>query len=275
MDGARPAGAVASLDLKSTVDRLCVGGWPGFLSASPIDAQYLLRSYLDDVARSDIVSSAPEAPRRDPGRVRRLLMSYGRHVSTPASFATLAADTATAAETPVKAETVAAYIQALSRTMVIEEQPAWGPHLRSRAVVRQGAVRHFVDPSLAVAALSAGPERLLHDPNTLGLLFESMVIRDLRVYAQAIDGDVLHYRDSNGQEADAIVQLRDGRWAAVEVKLGASGVDHAAKSLLSLVNTLDVRRTGAPSALLVITASQYAYTREDGVMVAPLSCLAP
>lgn len=275
MDGARPSGGQTDMDLTAVVERLCIGGWPAFLHLNSADVQELLHSYLDDVARVDVPSVDDGKRRRDPVRLRRLIAAYGRHVATSASLATLAADTATAADQPVKADTAAEYVNALTRTMVVEEQPAWGPHLRSRAVVRQAPVRHFVDPSLAVAALNASPARLLADPNTLGLLFESMVIRDLRVYAQSIGGEVLHYRDSDGQEADAIIQLRDGRWAGVEVKLGGRHEDEAAASLHSFVDRLDTAKCGSPAALLVVTAGHYAYPREDGVLVVPLGCLGP
>lgn len=163
----------------------------------------------------------------------------------------------------------------LSRVFVIEEQPSWGPHLHSRDVLRKAAVRHFVDPSLAVAAMGGSADRLLHDPRTLGLLFEQLVARDLRVYAQPLDAEVLHCRDSAGTEADAIIQLRDGRWAAVEVKLGDDQVDAAASSLTKLVAKIDTRASGEPAARIVITAGSYAYTRPDGVHVVPIGALAP
>jgi len=172
-------------------------------------------------------------------------------------------------------DTVRGYIAALERVWVVEEQPSWAPHLRSRDVVRKAAVRHFVDPSLAAAALGAGPERLLRDPKTMGLLFESMVVRDLRVYAQAINGEVFHYRDSAGSEADAIVQLPDGRWIAIEIKLGVAQVDAAAASLQLFTSKVDTSLAGEPAARVVITGGEYGFTRPDGVHVVPIACLAP
>lgn len=275
LDGESVSGARSELSLEGIADRLSVGGWPGLQSLAAPGAQQLLRSYLDDVARADILVAEGTATRRDPVRVRRLLSAYARHISTPASMATIAADTADDATKQVRADTTADYIDALQRVLVVEEQPSWGPHLRSRDRVRKGPIRHFVDPSLAVAALGAGPERLLHDPNTFGLLFESMVVRDLRVYSQPIDGEVLHYRDSAGTEADAIVQLRDGRWAAIEVKLGSAQVDAAVESLNALVAKVDTARAGVPAARIVVTGGEYAYTRPDGVHVVPLACLGP
>ncbi len=159
--------------------------------------------------------------------------------------------------------------------MVIEDQPAWAPHVCSRANLRTSPKRHFVDPSLAVAALGAGPDRLLADLNLLGLLFESLVIRDLRVLAQPLDGRVFHYRDNYGVEADAVVQLADGRWGAFEVKLGAGLVDEGAKALLRFRESIDTRRSGEPSVLGVIAGTGFGYVRPDGIAVVPIGSLAP
>ncbi|QGH70787.1 ATP-binding protein [Pseudactinotalea sp. HY158] len=274
-DGEELTPAASPLGLEDLVERLCVGGWPALQSLGAVDAQRILRSYLDAVARADIQAADPAVARRDPTRVRRLLASYARHVSTPASTATIATDTSSGQGPALRSETVSAYIDALERIMVVEEQPSWGPHLRSRALVRQAPVRQVVDPSLAVAALAASPPRLLRDPNSLGLLFESLVVRDVRVYAGPLDADVLHYRDSSGREVDLIVQLRDGRWIAAEVKLSARWIDDAAESLQAFARNLDSRRVPPPAAMVVITAASHAYTRPDGVHVVPLACLGP
>jgi predicted AAA+ superfamily ATPase len=164
-------------------------------------------------------------------------------------------------------------LQALARILILEEQPAWSPHLRSRSRLRQTAKRHLVDPSLAVAALGASPARLLGDLNLMGLLFESLVVRDLRILSQPLDGQVFHYRDNTGLEANAIIELRDARWAAFEAKLGLNAIDAAAKSLLELSNRVDHDRCGAPAALVVITSTGYAYRRPDGVSVVPIGAL--
>ncbi|MDR1237879.1 MAG: DUF4143 domain-containing protein [Propionibacteriaceae bacterium] len=274
LSGEPVPGSRSPLTVTDVVARLCVGGWPGLLNLAPDEAQHILVSYLDDVARADLLRADSEEPKRDPVRVRRLLRAYARHVATPASTATIANDTSQS-QMAIKADTAAEYLAMLQRVMVIEEQPSWGPHLRSRDLVRQSSLRHFTDPSLAAAALRASPELLLHDLNTLGLLFESMVVRDLRVYSQALGGTVSHYRDSSGLEADAVVTLPDGRWIVAEVKLAASQADAAAKALDRLVAKLDLSRSGAPVARLVITAGEYAYTRDDGVIVVPLACLGP
>jgi predicted AAA+ superfamily ATPase len=176
---------------------------------------------------------------------------------------------------PLDRHTVAEYLNILERLMIVEDQPAWSAHLRSRANLRMSPKRHFVDPSLAVAALGAGPERLLQDLNLLGLLFESLVVRDLRVLAQPLGGQVLHYRDDYGVEADAIVQLADGRWAAFEIKLGAGLVDEGVDALLRFRAAIDTRKSGEPAVLAVIAGTGFGYTRPDGIAVIPVGALAP
>jgi predicted AAA+ superfamily ATPase len=187
--------------------------------------------------------------------------------------AELAAD-AGGGDGPLDPRTVADQLQALERLLVLEHQPAWRPHLRSKAAMRQAPRRHFCDPSLAVAALGGGPERLLADLPWLGQLLESLVIRDLRVLAQALDGEVFHYRDNYGIEVDAIVQLRDGRWGAVEIKLGEGQVEAAAAGLLRFQKQLDLTRTGQPSFLAVVWGKGYGYRRPDGIAVVPIGALA-
>lgn len=193
--------------------------------------------------------------------------------SNPAS-STLAAD-AGGGDAPLDPRTVAHYLEALERVFVIEDQPAWGPHLRSRYRLRQSAKRHFVDPSLAVAAMETDTSGLLRDLNLLGLLFESLVIRDLRIYAQALDGRVMHYQDNSALEVDAIVETGD-RWAAFEVKLGGEvAIDVAAENLTKFAKRIDTRRSGEPAALGVIVAIGYGYIRDDGIQVIPIGALGP
>ena len=275
LGGAPISGDRSPMTVPHIAERISIGGWPALQDLSAPDAQKLLRSYLDDVARVDVKLLEESGRSRDPARLRRLIAAYARHVATSASMSTIAADTASPQSKDVNRDTAAEYVDLLARLMVVEEQPSWAPHLRSRATVRQAPIRHFVDPSLAVAAMGASADRLLADPNTLGLLFESMAIRDLRIYAQALDGDVLHYRDSTGAEADAIVHLRDGRWAIIEVKLADSRVDAAAQALNALVARIDTDKVGKPVARIIVTGGQYAYTRPDGVIVVPLACLGP
>ena len=170
-------------------------------------------------------------------------------------------------------KTLASYMNALRRTFVIEDLPAWSPSMRSKTALRTSAKRHFVDPSVAAAVLRISPEGLLNDFNTFGLFFESMVIRDLRVYAQANDGVVFHFRDKNGLEADAIIKLYDGRWGAVEIKMGSREIDKAVDNLIKLKDKINSDKMGEPSFLAVITATEYAHTCKDGVSIVPIGCL--
>lgn len=273
MDGDDESRGRSDIGLRELTEAIVRGGWPTLLGAKPRLAQEVLRSYLDDIARLD-VQRVDEGRRRDAARVKQLIVALGRNVATDVSIAALAADTS-AGEDPIRPGTAREYLDALERVMVIEDQPSWGPHLRSRYTVRKAPKRHFIDPSLAAAAVNATPERLLTEPSYLGLLFESMVVRDLRIYSQRMGGVVRHYRDSSGREVDAVVTRDDGAWAAVEVKLGERQADSAAASLLSFASHVDTAAVGHPTALVVITAGTYAYTRPDGVRVVPLGMLGP
>ena len=270
--GEMPPARDPGLRIGDLAVRICVGGWPALLKR-PVGAALLaLRGYLDDIRRADL--ERLDGVRRDPENVARVLRSLARHVSTEVSARALAADVG-GAEEPIKAHTVLEYMNALTRVFVLEDQPAWSPALRSRGILRGSPKRHFTDPSLAVAALETSPERLLGDPETLGLLFESLVVRDLRIYGQTLGARVLHYRENTGLEADAILQRPDGAWAAVEVKLGPAQIDDAAASLLRVAAHVDAVRHGEPAFLAVVTGWGYAYTRPDGVRVFPIAALAP
>jgi predicted AAA+ superfamily ATPase len=229
-----------------------------------------LRGYLDETSRVDLMRR--DGVRRDPESVLRVIRSLARNVSTQASSRSIAADVR-GPEGRMDHHTVLDYTTALSRLFVVEQLPAWSPALRSRSVLRQAMTHHLVDPSLASAALEASPARLVSDVRTLGLLFESLVVRDLRVFAQASDSSVYHYRDNTGLEVDAIVQRRDGTWAAFEVKLGAAAIDAAAAALLRLAERVDRERHGPPAVLAVITGWGFAYQRADGVAVIPIGVL--
>lgn len=253
-------------------DRITVGGWPAQVGRPVADARRAARDYLEQVRQVDV--SRVAGSRRDPARVGRLLQSLARNVATEVAITVLAAD-AGGGDGPFDRHAVAEYLNILDRLMVTEDQPAWAPHLRSRANLRRSSKRHFVDPSLAVAALGAGPERLLADLNLLGILFESLVVRDLRVLAQPLDGTVLHYRDNYGVEADAVVQLTDGRWGAFEIKLGAGLVDEGAAALARFRDSIDTRKSGESAVLGVIVGTGYGYLRPDGIAVIPIGSLAP
>ena len=190
-------------------------------------------------------------------------------------YSTISADIASNEADGVSDDTVSIYAAALRRIFAIEDMPAWNPNLRSKAAIRTSDTRFFVDPSLAAASLGTGPEGLMDDLETAGLLFETLVARDLRVYAQALHGEVRHYRDSNGLECDAVVCLRDGSFGLIEVKLGGNSlIEEGASSLKALAAVLDTRRMRAPSFSMVVTAiGDYAYRRNDGIYVVPVSCL--
>lgn len=273
LDGERPAGGRSDLGIGEIADLVCRGGWPWLLEESPVGAQSRLRGYLGEVARTDVARSG--GPAHDPAGMGRLLASLGRNESTDASYRALAADMSGSRDTPVHPRTVKRYIDALSRLFVVEGLPAWAPHLRSRAQLRRSEKRYFVDPSLAVAALRTGPKRIRADLSFLGLLFESLAMRDLRVYAQANDCRVSYFRDAS-LEVDAVIERADGEWMAAEIKLGGERlIEQGVNSLLRLRDRVDTARTGEPSALIVITATGFGFAHRDGVQVVPLSTLGP
>lgn len=268
--GGATRAAPRELNLEALIDLVARGGWPAYRDLPLVDARRAVRDYLEQIRRTDV--SALDGTRRDPGRIGATLMSFARHIGTPAPLTQIADDVS--GGTRVSDDTVGEYIRALERLSVVEHVPAWNVHLRSRRTLRTTPVRQFVDPSLAVAALGAGPAELRADLNYFGFLFESLAIRDLRVYAQPLDGEVFFYRDSDGREIDAIVDA-GAAWGAFEIKLGARQVDEAAKRLLKIVEDIDTSRRGEPSVLGVITGGGFGYVRPDGVHVIPLDSLAP
>lgn len=268
--GERATATDPGLTIREITERITIGGWPRLLESTPDEARRVLRAYLNDTARIDLLRA--DGARRDPVNVSRVIRSIARHVGTPASIQTIATDMA--ADRAGDRHTVVEYLDALARVFVLEDLPAWSPALRSRSSLRASPVHHFVDPSLAAAALNASPDRLLRDPETLGFLFESLVVRDLRIYGQTMEASTFHYRDNTGLEADAILELPDGTWAAFEAKLGHGAMDSAAANLLRLADRVDTSRHGPPAALAVITGWGYAYSRPDGVAVIPIGALA-
>ncbi|MFT7553178.1 MAG: putative AAA+ superfamily ATPase [Rhodothermales bacterium] len=261
-----------SVPIGDVLSWICRGGWPATIGEEDTDAFQYVRDYLDEIRRADI--RRVDGVDRDPVRVERVIRSYARHIATYASVATISADAAGADVEP-HPETVSDYLQALDRLMITEDQPAWAPHLRSRSRLRSAPKRHFVDPSLAVAAMRATPQSLLADLRLAGFLFESLVVRDLRIFAQATDARVLQYRDNTGLEVDAVVEHADGRWAAFEVKLGSSYIEEAADTLLRFADRIDTSRVGLPTALAVVVPGGYGYRRPDGVSVLPLAAMGP
>lgn len=261
--------------LGEIVAMACRGGWPALVSsgADPPAALLALRGYLDEISRTDV--SRVDGVARNPAGVRRLLESLARNIACEASFATLAANTA-GDDPGIDRKTVSSYMAALARLFVVEDLPAWRPHITSRSALRNAPKRHLADPSLAAAALGLMPEAVMADLKFAGLLFESLVVRDLRVYGQPARCQISHYRDSDGLEVDAIVRRADGPWIAVEVKLGGEPAIHqAVRTLGRLRKRVDASRTGEPARLVVVTAGGYGYEHPDGVTVVPITALGP
>ena len=268
--GKHELGSASSLTIEQIAFVLCRGGWPAAISREEKAALRMSIDYVEAVIQYDV--SRVDGVDKNPNRVRMLLRSLARNCSTPASIQTIH-DDMEATDTTISDKTISSYLNALRRIFVVEDLPGWSPSLRSKTAIRTSPKRHFVDPSIATAVMRVGPEGVLKDFETFGLLFESLCTRDTRVYAQVNDGDVFHYRDKNGLEADLIVCLRDGRWGAIEVKLGNKQIEEAAKNLLKLKSSIDTDKMGEPAFLMVLTGGQFAYRREDGVLIVPLGCL--
>ncbi|MDD2393211.1 MAG: DUF4143 domain-containing protein [Eubacteriales bacterium] len=247
------------------------GGWPAV--ARETDEKIALTvsaDYVEAVANEDI--SKADGVEKNPDRVKALMRSISRNISCEARTSTILSDLAANDESLSQA-TVDQYVAALKKIFVIEDLPAWSAKLRSKTAIRTTSKRHFTDPSIAAASLRATPKRLLSDFNTFGFLFESLCIRDLRIYTESIDGSVYHYRDRNGLEIDAILQLADGRWGAVEIKMGAGEIEDAAENLLKLRKIIDTEKMNEPSFLMVLTGTEYAFQLKNGVWVVPIGCL--
>lgn len=270
----RASAPASPLELADIVESACRGGWPGLLGDPPEVAQRQLRAYLDEISRTDV--SRVDDVSRDPVGVRRLLASLARNTATQATLKTLGTDIGGGEDT-LHPQTVRSYLGALSRLFVVEDVAAWRPHLRSRTELRRAPKRYFVDPSLAVAALRSNRDQLMGELGFFGLVFESLVARDLRVYAQAGDWELSHYRDSSGLEADLILNSLDyGGWAAAEVKLGGPElIEQGVNSLRRLRERVDTDRMGEPRKLMVITAGGYGFEYPDGIAVVPITALGP
>ena len=264
----------SNLDIRRIAFLVCRGGWPkASLKTNEMAALIEAREYVESVCRNDI--SRVDDVQRNAELARRLMRSYSRHQGSQVSVATILADIKSNEASDTTEATVASYINALKRIFVIEDMAAWNPNLRSKTAIRSSDTRYFTDPSIAAAALGLGPDDLLDDPNTFGLLFETMAVRDLRVYAEALDGQLYHYRDKNGLECDAIVHLRNGRYGLIEIKLGGDNlIEAGATTLKKLASKIDTDKMKSPSFMMVLTAiGEYAYRRLDGVLVVPIDCL--
>lgn len=269
-DGKPIANAPSSLTIEQIAFAICRGGWPASVRMKGDDALELAKDYVDAIIQQDV--SRVDGVEKNPKRVQLLLRSLARNVATMASNVTILQDIE-GDEKGISAPTLDVYMNALRRIFVVEDQPAWSPSMRSKTAIRTASKRHFTDPSIATSVLRTTPKGLLEDFNTFGFLFESLCTRDMRIYAQANDGEVFHFRDKTGLESDMIVALNDGRWAAIEVKLGNKQIEEAAEHLKELARKVDESKMGKPLFLMVLTGGEFAYQRDDGVMVVPIGCM--
>lgn len=265
--------AINNLTLNDIAFLCCRGGWPRSVFMDNDIALEQAYDYYDAVVNSDI--SRVDGINRTPERVKNLMRSYARNIGTQASYETIKEDMIKNDANSLDSDTVYSYINALKKIFVVEESPAWNPNLRSKIATRTSETRYFVDPSIGVAALGIGPDDLINDLRTFGLMFEAMCIRDLRVYADANNGKVYHYRDSSGLECDAVIHLRNGSYGLIEIKLGGDKlIQEGAENLLKLRSKIDTEKMNNPSFMMILTATgNYAYKREDGIFVVPIGCL--
>ena len=269
--GAKDISGKNDHDLNRLAFMVCRGGWPEIMFDSDKVALKAAFDYVNTLISEDITKV--DNINRNPARARAILKAYARNISTPAKMSTIQQDVE-ANDAVLDPRTLDSYINAFEKLFVIEDIEAWNPSLRSKTALRTANVRQFADPSIAAAALGISPNDLIGDLRTFGLMFETMAVRDIRVYAESIGGKVFQYRDANGLEADAVIHLDNGEWGAVEVKLGGdSYIDAAARNLLALRTRVNTDKMREPAFLMILTGTQYAYRRPDGVLVVPIGCL--
>lgn len=265
-----------TLKLQDMAFLICRGGWPMAVGLPEGPALEQAFDYYDAVTKEDVTKS--DGVKRTSERVQRLMRAYARHQGTQASIATLREDLKNNDTAALDDDTINSYLEALRKIFVVEDMPAWNPNLRSKTAIRTADTRYFVDPSIATAALGMGPADLINDLDTMGFFFETLCVRDLRVFADALDGKVYHYRDKSGLECDTVIHLRNGSYGLVEIKLGGQSlIDDGARVLNQLAGQIDTTRMKAPSFKMVLTATgEYSYRRpEDGIYVVPVGCLKP
>ena len=253
---------------------ICRGGWPMAVDLPEEAALEQAFDYYDAVTKEDITRA--DGVKRASARVQRLMKAYARHQGTQASIATLKEDLKNNDADEIDDGTISSYLDALRKIFVVEDMQAWNPNLRSKTAIRTTDTRYFVDPSIATAALGLGPADLMNDLNTMGLLFETLCVRDLRVFAESLNGNVYHYRDKSGLECDAVVHLRNGQYGLIEIKLGGETlINEGVKTLSALSGQIDTTRMKAPSFKMILTATgNYAYRRpDDGIYIIPIGCL--
>lgn len=263
----------ADIDIERLAFLACRGGWPQSIDMREEIALDQAHDYYDAVVRSDI--NRADNVKKNTEKVRRLMRSYARNQGSQVPNTVLALDVSANDEDSISDDTVASYLNALRKIFVVEDMPAWNPNLRSKTAIRTSDTRYYVDPSIAAAALGVGPNDLINDLNTFGFIFETLCIRDLRVFADALNGHVYHYRDKEGQECDAVVHLRNGQYGLIEIKLGGDKlIEEGAESLKAMESKIDTGKMKAPAFLMVLTGvGDYAYRRKDGVCVVPVGCL--
>ena len=262
-----------NLSIEKLAFLICRGGWPHAIGMKEKPALLQAEDYYEAVIKSDI--NRADGVSKNPERVKRLMRSFARNQGTQISNTMLRDDIISNDTESLNEDTIASYINALKNIFVVEDMPAWNPNLRSKTSIRTSDTRYYVDPSIAVAALGIGPKDLTNDLNTMGLLFETLCVRDLRVYAESIGGNVLHYRDKSGLECDTVIHLKNGRYGLVEIKLGGQKfIEDAAENLKSLSNKIDTSKMPAPSFLMIVIGiGEFAYKREDGIFIVPIGCL--
>lgn len=268
-----PIGCNSDTDLQRIAFLLCRGGWPSSIQLPEDVALNPAKDYYDAVVNVDI--RQVDGVDRSVERAKRLMHSYARFQGTQTSIHQITEDINGEGTNIIEDQTVRSYLEALRLMFVVEDMPAWNPNLKSKTAIRSAETRYFVDPSIATAALGIGPGDLMNDLKTFGFLFETLCVRDLRVYSQPLGGNVLHYRDKNGLECDTVVHLPNGNYALIEIKLGGEkAIDDAAKNLQRLASKIDTNHMNHPSFMMVLTASgSFAYRRKDNIIVAPISTL--
>ena len=264
-------GLTSNIEIEGIAKAIVRGGWPASVTSKPESASKRAQDYVNSIVQFDV--SRVDGIEKNPNKMFALLRSLSRNISTEANYSVLIKDMEGGENESITRPTIQSYLNVLQRLFVVEDLEAWNPSIRSATPLRVSPKRQFVDPSIATATLGITHEHLLLDFNTFGYLFESLCIRDLRIYAEALGGKVSHYRDKSGLECDVVVVLRDGRWGAVEIKLGSNEFDKAAKNLRKLSEVIDHKKMNKPSFLMILTGTKFGYKRDDGVLIVPIGCL--
>lgn len=270
-NGENELSSTSNLGIEDIAKAIVRGGWPASVVSKTGSPERRVQDYVDSIVQID--ASQVDGVEKNPNKMFALLRSLSRNISTEANYSTIIKDMEGGENESISRPTIQSYLNSLERIFVVEDLEAWNPSIRSATPLRTSPKRHFVDPSIATATLGINHEQLLSDFNTFGYMFESLCIRDLRVYVEAIGGKVYHYRDKNGLECDAVIVLRDGRWGAVEIKMGSHEFDKAAKNLKMLTEVIDTKKMNKPSFCMILTGTNLGYKRDDDILVVPIGCL--